>query len=140
MRLFKWTRVHAAFVPEIDAEHRTLYRLGDELQQAVMAGAGADRLNTIVQSLIATSEDHFSHEERLMRSSRYPIFAWHKQQHDGARRRLKEFAASVARGDGEAPAELMEYMAHWLKNHVSLTDRMFGAYLRNFERFQSVAS
>ncbi len=138
--MFKWTRVHAAFVPEIDAEHRALFRLGDELQEAIVAGAGAERLNAIVQALVASMDDHFSHEERLMRSSRYPIHAWHKRQHDGARRRVRKFAESLAQ-DGEGVAlELAEYLATWLKNHVGLTDRMFGAYLRNFERLQAVAS
>jgi hemerythrin len=138
--MFKWTRVYAAFVPEIDAEHRALFRLGDELQQAIEASADAERLNSIVQSIVTGLEDHFAHEERLMRSSHYPIYAWHKQQHDGARRRIKRLAASMSEGEGNAPLELAEYLAGWLKDHVGLTDRMFGAYLRNYDRLQAVAS
>lgn len=138
--MFKWTKQQASFVPEIDAEHRAFYRLCDELQHAVTAGAGEERLNTIVHSIVASLEDHFSHEERLMRASRYPIFAWHKQQHDAVRRKMKELEASLARGDTGAPQELVEYLAHWLKGHLSLTDRMFGAYLRNFGRLHAVAS
>ncbi len=140
MRLFKWTKQQAAFVPEIDAEHRAFYLLCDELQQAVATGAGAERLNTIMQSIVASLEDHFSHEERLMRASQYPIFAWHKQQHDGVRRKLKEFETLLARGDSDVPQDLVEYLAHWLKGHLSLTDRMLGAYLRNYDRHEAVAS
>jgi hemerythrin len=140
MRLFKWTKLHAAFVPEIDAEHQRLFRAGDELQQAIEAGAGVARLSSIVQSIITISDEHFSHEERLMRSSHYPIYAWHKQQHDGARRRLRQFELSLA-GGGEASArQMMEYLAGWLKDHTALTDRMFAAYLRNHERLQAIAS
>ncbi len=140
MRLFKWTKLHAAFVPEIDAEHRTLFRLGDELQEAIVASAGKERVNSIVESLITTFEEHFAHEERLMRTSRYTIYAWHKQQHDGARRRMKEYEKVVLAGNDRAALEMAEYLSNWVKDHVALADRMFGAHLRNYERLQTVAS
>ncbi len=132
--------MHAAFVPEIDSDHRELYRIGDELEQALAKGAAPERVNTLVEALITGFEHHFTHEERLMRSSHYPIYAWHKQQHDGVRRRLKQFAGSLQAGERDTPQMLAEYLAEWTKDHVGLTDRMFGAYLRNHERLQAVAS
>ncbi len=140
MRLFKWTKLHAAFVPEIDAEHRNLFRLGDELQEALQTGAVPERVRPIVQSLVAGFEDHFSHEERLMRASRYTIYTWHKQQHDGARRKIRQFEEAIAQGDAAAPQQMAEYLSNWVKGHVGLADRMFGAHMRNYERLQSVAS
>ncbi len=140
MQLFKWTKLHAAFVPEIDAEHENLFRAGNDLQQAIEAGADAELVNSIVQSIITICENHFSHEERLMRTSHYPIYAWHKKQHDGARRRLREFESALGDKRGAAARDLMEYLAGWLKDHAGLTDRMFAAYFRNHGRLHSVAS
>jgi hemerythrin len=31
MSLFKWSSAHSVYLPEIDAEHRAIYRLGNEL-------------------------------------------------------------------------------------------------------------
>ena len=142
MRLFNWTKQNAAYIPEIDAEHRTLYRLGDELHKAALAGAGPEQVQAMMEELIAGAEDHFSHEERLMRAAQYPAsaFDWHKQQHDGVRRRVQQFVASYKQGDTEAPLLCVEYLSHWLKGHTTLTDRMMGAYLRNHGRRQAVAS
>jgi hemerythrin len=140
MGLFKWTKLHAAYVPEVDAEHRNIFRLGEELQQAAAAAAGSEKIQEITRTLLAACEDHFSHEEQLMKAAEYPTFAWHKQQHDGARRRLKQFASLIEGGDPDAPLLCTEYLSHWIKNHTTLTDRMMGAYLRNFARHQAVAS
>ena len=36
MRLFQWSKMHAVFIPEIDAEHKNMFRLADELRQAAL--------------------------------------------------------------------------------------------------------
>ena len=75
-----------------------------------------------------------------MRSTHYDTLTWHKQQHDGVRRRLKQFVESFDEGDTQAPLLCAEYFSDWAKDHLSLTDRMLGAHLRNYERHQAVAS
>ena len=140
MPMFQWSRQYAVFVPEIDAEHRAIFVMGAELERAAASHAPKARLGEMVRALAGHAEDHFTHEERLMREVRYQAFEWHKKQHDGVRRRLKEFARRIETGDREAPSELVEYLSHWLHGHTSLTDRMMGARLRNFERERKRAS
>ena len=140
MPMFQWSRQYAVFVPEIDAEHRAIFTMGAELERAAASHAPKARMREMVRALAGHAEDHFTHEERLMREVRYQAFEWHKKQHDGVRRRLKEFAKRIETGDREAPAELLAYLAHWLHGHTSLTDRMMGARLRNFEREHKRAS
>jgi len=134
MQLFKWKKAHEVFLPQIDAEHRNLFRLGEEIHGAIQAGADPDHIRGLLRSLEATTEEHFLHEERRMRAVQYSAYAWHKQQHDTARKRLKELSARIEAGDGKAPGELLEFLAHWLHDHTRLTDRMMGAHLRNQER------
>jgi hemerythrin len=139
MPLFRWSSHYAVYVPEIDAEHRALFLMGAELERAVMAGAPQDRLIEIVRAVFDHAEDHFAHEERLMRAARYHAFDWHKDQHDGLRRRLKQFAQRLEADDPEVAAELVGYLAHWLRDHITVTDRMMTASLRSFE-FQHAAA
>ena len=40
----------------------------------------------------------------------------------------------------EAAAELVEYLAHWLRDHITVTDRMMTASLRSFEYQQAAVS
>jgi hemerythrin len=133
MSLFHRSGGYTIFISEIDAEHRTMFRLVEELATAL--DSRAPRVcSEALESLVSHIQDHFAHEERLMKASRYDAFAWHKKQHDGARRRVKRFVKRIEEGDRKAGAELPEYMAGWLQGHIPVSDRMMAAYLRNFER------
>jgi len=137
MRIFRWTKAMAIFVPELDDEHRTIFRLAGELQQAILEGAALVQVEEILHRLIAQAEDHFAHEERLMRSFHYPIFEWHRLQHETVRKRLKHFVPLIEAGDQDAPTLLIEFLRQWLTNHLGLADRMMGAYLRNQQRLHA---
>jgi len=134
MRLFHWSKSNAVFVPAIDDEHRTIFQATGELQHALHSRAPVFQVQEILHRLIALAEDHFSHEEKLMRGSRYLSFDWHRQQHDTARKRLRLYAPLIEGGDREAGHELVEFLTRWLEDHTAVTDRMMGAFLRNQER------
>ena len=137
MQPFKWNKKHEVFVPELDAEHRNLFRILEELRAAVAAGGGEEQVHSLLAALAAGAEEHFRHEERLMRSAQYSAFDWHKRQHDTARKRLKEFSGRVEAGDSEAAPALLEFLIPWLADHAGLTDRMMGAYIRNHRRLHA---
>jgi hemerythrin len=140
MQLFHWSSKNAVYVPEIDAEHRAIFLAGGELERALAAGAPKARLREMVDALIDHAEDHFSHEERLMRKMRYEAFDWHKKQHDGVRRRLKQYGTRIESDDRSAATEMLEYLAHWLRDHTGLSDRLMAARIRSVERQQRRAS
>jgi len=131
MRFFKWSKSNAVFVPAIDDEHRTIFQTTGELQQALADRAPLFQIQEILHRLIACAEDHFAHEEKLMRATNYLSFNWHKQQHDTARKRLRQFVPLIENGDPEAGTLLVEFLTNWLDDHTTVTDRMMGAYLRN---------
>ena len=140
MQHFKWTKAHAIYLPQVDAEHRNLFRMAEELHQAVRAGAEAARVQELVRPLLAGIEEHFTHEERLMRSVACPEFSWHKLQHDTVRNKGKELVEEMEAGNLEAPQAFLDFMARWLKDHLSLTDRMMSSHVRNYERRHAAAA
>ena len=131
MRHFGWSEGNEVYLPLIDAEHRALFGLGDALQNAVSA---ATQVREHLHRLTAQAEEHFTHEEWLMQSAGYPSYGWHKHQHDTARRRINLYAPLIESGDREATDAFLEFLCGWLQDHTGLTDRMMGAYLRNYER------
>ena len=137
MPLFKWSDSHAVYLPEIDAEHRSLFLIAAELQKALMARTTPEKFRAILRNLLAHTEEHFRHEERLMRAVHYPSYEWHKRQHDTVRREAKAMVRRIAAGDGDAPSLLLEFLAGWLQDHLSLTDRMLASYVRNHQREHS---
>ena len=137
MSLFKWTNAYSVYLPEIDAEHRAIFRLGDELHKAVLADADPAVLQPILVNLRETAEQHFRHEERLMRAIHYTAFDWHKGQHDAVRKRSRALAKRIAGGDPAAAGELLEFMSDWMRGHIAVADRMMSARLRNYLRFNT---
>ena len=138
MRPLRWDSSYSVFLPQVDAEHRSLFRLANELQTAVLSMAPQARLQETVQALASHIEEHFSYEERLMRSSGYETLTWHKAQHDGIRRRISRARKQAAKADREALLGFIEHITGWLRDHTGLTDRMMSAYLRNYERQQQL--
>ena len=134
MRFFRWKKSNTVFVPAIDDEHRAIFQATGELQEALHTRAPLFKVQEILHRLIASTEDHFAHEEKLMRGARYLSFDWHRQQHETVRKRLRLYAPLIEQGDVQAGNELVGFLTNWLEDHTAVTDRMLGAYLRNQER------
>jgi hemerythrin-like metal-binding protein len=137
MSLFRWSDEHSVYLPELDAEHRGLFRLGAEVHKGILAGRNVDQLKPTLLSLLEAAEEHFHHEERLMRAVHYPAFQWHRRQHDTVRKKAKQLLTRMEAGNAAAPMELIRFLDSWLVGHMSISDRMMGAFLRNYLRFNT---
>ena len=137
MSVFKWSKDHSVYLPEIDAEHRSLFRLGAELHKAVLARGTAAQIKPILVNLLEAEEQHFRHEERLMRVVHYAAFQWHKSQHDAVRKRTKLALKGIEADDLEACVALLKFLNTWLTDHMGVADRMMGAFMRNHLRFNT---
>ena len=134
MGLFGWSEDHIVHLPEIDAEHENIFRLGRELCEAIAAGAPEPRVKQMFGDLTEAAAAHFSHEERLMKKAGYSSLAWHKQSHDAVRKRVAECLPWIDDGDLDACREFLKYLYDWLNDHAGLADRMMASYLRNRAR------
>jgi len=137
MSLFKWSSDYSVYLPEIDAEHRAIYRLAHEFHQALLAGTDAETLRVMATNLLEAEEQHFRHEERLMKAMHYQGAVWHKKQHDTARRKSREVARRLEAGEPTAAADTLKFLSQWLNDHITVADRMMGASLRNYLCFNT---
>ncbi len=62
MRSLRWVPEQAVHVPEIDAEHRKLFRAAADLRQALLDGDSTAHLALLCRRLAAELNGHFSHE------------------------------------------------------------------------------
>jgi hemerythrin len=136
-RLFKWSSDYSVYLPEIDAEHQEIFRMAGDLHRAVLARREPAEIEELLKAVAAHAAHHFSHEEEVMQSINYPSYEWHKKQHDTARSKVKEVERRVRRGEPGAALEFLKFLADWLKHHTGVTDRMMGAYLRNYQRLHA---
>ena len=136
----QWSNEISVFSPEIDAEHRELLRVAEDLRQAVCGGADAAQASQKARALLAEMEDHFASEERQMKSAHYSGVGWHKGQHDGIRKRGAALEEAAAHGDRKAVLEFVKYLREWLVGHVAVADRMMASHMRNHERARGQGS
>jgi len=135
MRSLKWNSSHAVFVTEIDDDHKEIFEAVAQFQAALSEKPiPIGKVNDLTGHLAVRIEDHFAHEERLMRAARYGLLSWHKRCHDAARKRVARLIQRIGRGDAEAGPALVKYLSEWLPNHTRLPDKMLGAFLRNKRR------
>ena len=109
----------------IDEQHQEIFlRAGD-----VIAATTRDGQTLSAMRLQRYALTHFSHEEDLMRRLNYPGIEEHVRQHDSLTLRLKEISRQIA-GDNMVKAELEEFIAHWLLQHIGSVDAQLAAYMK----------
>jgi hemerythrin len=131
MRLLNWSTSNAVFVTAIDDEHKEIFDALSRLRTAFLDQPSPEETGQLMQSLIASIDDHFAHEERLMRAALYDFLPWHKRLHRSARKRVGQYAERIAAGEAGAVPALIDYLSAWLHGHTRLPDAMLGAFLRN---------
>ena len=81
MSLIEWRKEFEIGRPEVDAEHRELVALINELP-GVLQGGPSEQALEVLGEIYASIAAHFALEERLMRDNNYDDYAAHKQEHE----------------------------------------------------------
>jgi hemerythrin len=132
VQTIKWSpESNSVYLPDIDEEHKSLFQMTDEIHQALQADARMEAVEPKIHELLLHAAEHFAHEEKMMKSLRYPGYVWHKGQHNVVRTKAAMLDQATQHGDREAVLFLLDFLAAWLQTHTAVSDRMMGAYLRN---------
>ena len=126
----QWTNALSVGVAQIDGQHQELFRRAGQLLDTLEAGKRAEVLE-LIDYLHEYATTHFGLEETWMRETLYPGYVRHKAEHDrfiaDLRLLSRDLDDTVPRA--LAPFQLGRWLAQWLKEHVSGTDRELGRYL-----------
>jgi hemerythrin-like metal-binding protein len=124
-----WDKGLSVDVEEIDEDHRRLVDVLNILNHAVVQGEATDYIEALLEELISGTVWHFRHEERLMLKYGYEGFEEHKVEH----RELIDSAKALQQKFSEAgktlSSEDIEFLEHWLTEHILVADMKMGAYL-----------
>jgi hemerythrin len=132
-----WTPALAVGVPMIDAQHQELFRRAERFILALRGGERAE-VAPLVVYLSEYAATHFSDEERLMVEAGYPELAEHRAAHDAFRKEFRELVKDYER-KGPTPLvalTLHNWLADWLRRHVSTVDVKLAAFLEARRRGQ----
>ena len=83
----------------MDDQHGILMDTMNELRQAVLRGAGREKLSEVLDRLIEFTRMHFWSEEQLMEQSGFPGLAEHRAEHHRMLARMLQSAHRVQYGE-----------------------------------------
>lgn len=123
--MFAWKDSYSIGVQEIDAQHRRLFSLADELHSAMNSGKGKEILEQVLHNLVTYTKTHFASEERLMQKCGYAELPAHKAQHDSLTQQVVKLQDDFKAGKAMLSVEVMQFLSNWLRHHIGSTDRKY---------------
>ncbi len=116
----------------IDAEHRQIVVLMDEVENSAIAGLDGSVVRAKFERLIAWIAQHFAHEDDSIRRSSFSEGLQHIEEHKRLLNALTGFASAAPKGhDGtERVLEAIRFLETWLAEHIAGPDTRFAAHLR----------
>ena len=112
-------------VKQIDAEHKNLVSILNQLHEAMRRGQGKDVLGSTLDSLVSYTKAHFTNEERLLQQSGYPDLVAHKREHELLTNKVLEFQRNFNAGRIGLSLDVMEFLSSWLQGHIKGTDKKY---------------
>lgn len=125
--MIEWTTAIATGVPEIDEQHKAIFRWLTELENA-----SADERTLFgvyaITRLRNYMRTHFATEEALMKAAGYPELAAHMAEHAFFRARLEELQLKSISED--ISCDTVQFLRDWLVNHIAGTDMAYVPFLK----------
>ena len=91
MALMPWNDKYSVGVRAIDKQHAGLVQTLNELHEAMMKGHAKTVTGTLLHKLVDYTRDHFSAEEKMLATAKYPGLAQHLTLHHELSRQVGEY-------------------------------------------------
>jgi hemerythrin len=124
-----WDQSLSVQVKEIDEDHRRLVNLFNILIHSVAEGDAKNYIEAVLEELISCTVWHFRHEERLMLKYDYEGLAEHKAEHQELIDSVRALQQTFLQEDKPVSSEDIEFLEHWLTEHIFVADMKLGSYL-----------
>lgn len=113
----------------LDEQHCEFIRGLNELHAAMMKGQAQSVAATLLSKMVETARKHFSSEEELMTSTKYPGLAEHQGKHRELFAKVEDFSSRHKQGDKTMYLELLKFMRDWLNDHMLKVDKLYTEWL-----------
>lgn len=122
MTLLNWKPEYSVGIESMDAEHREMIDLINEVYAKLGASPQEEEVEECLENIYTAISLHFALEERIMRDNSYVEYAEHKEDHedllDEIRDLMDEFVA-----DSRTGARLLEKrLSDWFGRHFATFD------------------
>ncbi len=134
-----WSDDFATKIFEVDVQHKRLFTMVNELDDAMQNGKGKQLLGKLLSNLVHYTKSHFETEERFMREHGYPEYDEHKDKHDKMTRKVLDVQKEFESGNAHLTLAVMAFLQNWLTEHILKTDLKFSRFLGNKDSLQQAS-
>ncbi len=131
MSLIQWSENLSVRVDTMDAQHKKLIAMINELNDAMKKGKGKEVVGKILDGLVSYTVTHFAAEEKLMAAAGYPKLGEHKAEHQKLISQVSEFQKKFNSGNTAISIDLMTFLTKWLTSHIEQVDKQYGAHMNS---------
>ena len=130
MSQLMWTDDLSIGIDSIDDQHKILFGLIDQLQEAMSRGESRSVLGDIFQGLVDYTEKHFKHEEELFEKYGYSEAAEHNKKHKDFVKEMETLYQQFNENTNfMIGVDVMKFLTDWLVSHIQGTDRQYAPYM-----------
>jgi hemerythrin len=141
-QFIEWSDRYLVGIESIDEQHRELFSQINNLYLCCQKeGKEAQLLfNTNIHLLLRYMTYHFSSEEKLLKSIKYPDLAAHSQQHTVLANIIAEGIEHIEREEASdlfsrnKLLEFIMYLRDILINHIAILDKKYVSYIHFVNR------
>ncbi|MDR0636972.1 MAG: bacteriohemerythrin [Treponema sp.] len=134
-----WEDRYALGIPFIDAQHKELVRLTNELFLSCQGGTANDIFRETIKAAVKYVAEHFSAEEAMMSRIKYPGLAEHKKEHEVFVQKVLEDVQHFEAGRAFVPNTFVRFLKDWILTHIAMSDKKYADYIMHLKKLGKLA-
>jgi hemerythrin-like metal-binding protein len=127
--LFPWKDAYNVGLGQVDAQHKQLVKLINDLHGAMQTGKAKEAIGSILDELIRYTERHFADEEAMLRARGYTKLAAHHAIHLDLTRQVMDLRDKFKTSKLTISLEVMQFLKTWLSSHILTHDLAYAKEL-----------
>lgn len=132
MEKIHWDETYSVGVSELDAEHRRILSIINQMIEHPESLEGSEAVSDILVQLTKYASEHFDHEEKLLEEHGFPDLATQRKEHHDFRRKIAGYCLNVMNDrdrQGDAPEDMLRFLKRWWNDHILVSDMKYRPFL-----------
>ncbi len=126
--LVPWSESYNLGIPVIDEQHRRLYAMLNELNQAMREGRGKEVAAYVMNRLVPFIREHFEAEEEILQRRHSPSYQRCCAKHAQQLSMLQSFLRDKSASDPSAVIDLLYFLDSLLDGHINSDRQALGLH------------
>lgn len=128
--LFEWDEKYSVGIQSIDVQHKEIFRILDQLFQALKLGKASESIIQIITELEIYAVSHFQREEFFFRQFNYESSDPHIKEHQDFTAKIISLKADAKAGKLTSSFDLLHYLKIWIDHHILNIDILYSELFR----------